>query len=79
VQRLKQRDNKPSNWSTKLGSFKTTKTCKIHFTLPAIHNKCNISWTAFVDNTGKLTSGYDMVIGRDLISELGMHFILINN
>ena len=72
--RLKQTDDKPSNWSTKAGSFKTTKTCKVHFTLPAFHDKHNISWTAFVDNTGKLTSRYDMIIGRDLISELGMTF-----
>ncbi len=57
-----------------MGSFKTTKTCKVHFTLPAFHEKCNISWTAYVDNTDKLTSRYDMIIGRDLISELGMTF-----
>jgi hypothetical protein len=74
VRRLKQKDDKPSNWSTKAGSFKTTKTCKVHFTLPAFHEKRNISWTAYVDNTDKLTSRYDMIIGRDLISELGMTF-----
>src|SRR5688572_26634410 len=74
VQRLKQKDDKPSNWSTKAGSFKTTKTCKVHFTFPAFHEKHNISWTAFVNNTGKLTSRYDMIIGRDSISELGMTF-----
>src|SRR5687767_9262819 len=28
VNKLKQRDNKPSNWSTKAGRFRTTKTCK---------------------------------------------------
>ena len=42
VHRLKQHNNKPSNWSTKAGSFKTTKTCKVHFTLPAFHEKYNI-------------------------------------
>ncbi len=74
VHRLKQKDNKPLNWSTKAGSFKTTKTCKVHFTLPAFHEKRNISWTAYVDNTDKLTSRYNMIIGRDVISELGMTF-----
>src|SRR5688500_13588077 len=74
VQRLKQKDDKPSNWSTKARSFKTNITCKVHFTLPAFHKERNISWTAFVDNTDKLTSRYDMIIGRDLISELGMTF-----
>ena len=56
VCRLKQRNNKLSNWSTKAGSFKTTKTCKVHFTLPAFHEKCIISWIAFVNNTDKCTS-----------------------
>src|SRR5687767_12227026 len=48
VKRLKQRDNKLSNWSTKAGSFRMTKTCKINLTLPAFHEKQNISWTTFV-------------------------------
>ena len=34
VGKLKQKE-KPSNWSTKAGGFKTTKTFKISFTLPA--------------------------------------------
>src|SRR5687768_13138900 len=55
--------DRPSNWSTKAGSFKTTKTCKINFTLPAFHEHRNISWTAFVDGTDKLSSRYDMIIG----------------
>ena len=56
VQNLKQKEEKPSNWKTKAGSFKTTKTCKIHFTLPAFHEKRNISWTAFVDETDSHSS-----------------------
>ena len=35
--RLKQRQVNPCNWNTKAGSFQTTKTCKIKFTLPAFH------------------------------------------
>ena len=37
--------DRPSNWSTKAGSFRTTKTCKLNFTLPAFHEHRNISWT----------------------------------
>src|SRR5687768_3495790 len=33
-----------SNWSTKAGNFRTTKTCKINFVLPAFHEGRNISW-----------------------------------
>ena len=75
VKRLKLRSDKPSNWTTKAGSFKTTKTCKINFTLPAFHEKRNISWTAFVDESDKQSSRYDMIIGRDLLEELGMNFL----
>ena len=74
VGRLKQKSNKPSNWSTKAGSFCTTKTCKITFTLPAFHKHQNICWEAYVDEADKLISHYDMIIGRDLLEELGLKF-----
>ena len=57
--------DRPSNWSTKPGNFTTTKTCKLNFALSAFHEHRNISWTAFVDETDKLSSRYDMIIGRD--------------
>ena len=72
-------DSRPSNWSTKAGNFRTTKTCKINFALPAFHEHRNISWTAFVDETDKLSSQYDMIIGRDLLDELGMNFLFSTN
>ena len=37
VERLQQKQEKPCNWNTKAGSFQTSKTCKIKFTLPAFH------------------------------------------
>ena len=75
VKELKTREEKPSNWSTKTGSFQTTKTCKIKFILPAFHKKRDISWRAYVDETDKLSSRYDMIIGRDLLEELGINFL----
>ena len=68
-----------SNWSTKAGNFRTTKTAKLNFTLPAFHEGRNISWTAFVDETAKLSSRYDMIISRDLLEELGMNFLFSTN
>src|SRR5687767_11894783 len=59
VKNLKPKLGRPSNWSTKAGSFHTTKICKIKFMLPAFHERRDISWTAFVDETDKLSSRYD--------------------
>ena len=55
VTKLSQKQEKPCNWNTKAGSFQTTKTCKIKFTLPAFHKHRNISWKAFVDETAHHT------------------------
>src|SRR6478672_7396445 len=75
VSRLTQKQEKPCNWNTKAGSFQTSKTCKIKFILPAFHKHRNISWKAFVNETDTLSSRYDMVIGRDLLEELGINFL----
>src|SRR5688500_7801881 len=75
VGKLALQTDRPSNWSTKAGNFRTTKTCKLNFSLPAFHEGRNISWTAFVDETDILSSRYDMIIGRDLLDELGMNFL----
>src|SRR5687768_9510844 len=71
--------DRPSNWSTKAVSFRTTKTAKLIFTLPVFHVGRNISLTAFVDENDKLSSRYDMIIGRDLLEELRMNFICSTN
>src|SRR5688500_18582402 len=51
VKKLKSKVENPSDWLTKAGSFKTTKTCTVKFTLPAFHEKRDISWEAYVDET----------------------------
>ena len=79
VNKLALQMDRPSKWCTKAGNFKTTKTCKLHFTLLAFHEHRNISWTAYVDETDKLSSRYDMIIGRDLLDELGMNFLFSTN
>jgi len=75
VKNLKQERDKPSNWSTKARSFQTTRTCQIKFTLPAFHKKQNITWTAYVDDSDKQSSRSDMIIGQDLLRELGINFL----
>ena len=51
----------------------------MNFTLPTFHEHRNISWTAFVDEATKLSSRYDMIIGRDLLNKLGMNFLFSTN
>src|SRR5687768_979007 len=79
VGKLALQTGRPSNWSTKAGNFRTTKTANLNFTLPAFHESRNISWTAFVDETDKLSSRYDMIIGRDLLEKHGMNFLFSTN
>src|SRR6478672_1065325 len=79
VGKLALQTDRPSNWNTKAGSFRTTKTCKLNFTLPSFHENRNISWTAFVDETDKPSSRYDMIIDRDSLEELKMSIIFSSN
>src|SRR5688500_8125094 len=79
VKRLKPKMENPSNWLTKAGSFKTTKTCKVKFTLPAFHEKRDISWKTYAIETDKLSSRFDMIIGRDLLNELSINFLFSEN
>ena len=75
VESYDQKQERACNWNTKAGSFQTTKTCKIKFTLSAFHKHRNISWKATVDETDTLSSRYDMIMGRDLLEELGINFL----
>jgi hypothetical protein len=75
ISKLKTKETKASVWKTKAGSFKTTKTCKIKFTLPAFHEHRDITWRAYVDESTSSLSRYDMIIGRDLLQELGINFL----
>ena len=52
------------------GSFNTNEKCKIQFALPELWDTRVIEWTVHV--TGQ-RSNYDMIIGRDVLSELGIN------
>ena len=64
--------NKKSKWQTKGGTFKTNKTCTINFNMPLFHKHRDITWTAHVDESPQYHSKYDLIIGRDLLIELGI-------
>jgi hypothetical protein len=61
----KKTERKSTTWSTKGGSFKMKRKCKIEFTLPAFHENRKITCNAFVDESHHESSSYNMIIGRD--------------
>ena len=69
---LKTSKEKETNWTTKSGSFKTDRKCKITFTLPAFHEHRKIYWNCYVDNSDPEDNNYDLIIGRDLMHEIGI-------
>ena len=66
---------KSANWNTKAGTFKTSKMCEIEFSLPAFHENRVISCNAYVDESNPETCNYDMIIGRDLMHDLGINLL----
>ena len=75
VKRWKKVVKSTVKWSTKAGDFKTTRKCDIEFTLPAFHENRVISCSAYVDESPYKESHYDMIIGRDLMHELGINLL----
>ena len=67
--RVRQSNNKPTVWSTPAGEMTTRDKTKLQFTMPELHDKRLIEWNCHVI---KDMGNYDMIIGRDLMSFLGM-------
>lgn len=75
VKRLRSKPTTTTRWSTKAGTFATTRKCKMTFVLPEFHPDREITWQAYVDESTEPTNRYDMIIGRDLLKELGIDFL----
>ena len=71
VKKLKTTPHPTNSWNTKGGTFKTHRTVNCLFALPEFFKHREVKWTMYVDETNNL-SRYDMIIGRDLMSELGI-------
>ena len=69
VKRLELINVEPTSWTTVAGNFSTTKQTTIVFSLPALHEKRTIETLVHV--TPNLRN-YDMILGRDLLQELGI-------
>jgi len=65
-----QRSHK-SRWDTRAGVFTTSTKCKIRFSLPEFFENRIIEWPVHVDDCTD-SHRYDLIIGRDLLKELGM-------
>ena len=61
--------DKSTSWSTTNGSFSTTHTCDLKFTMPELSTTSQIDWRFHVT---KQPMGYDFIVGRDLLRELGI-------
>ena len=72
VKNLRQNDTAATIWQTQGGQFITTKRCKVHFSLPEFFDNRLIHWNFHVANTTTPANSYDMIIGRDIMTELGI-------
>jgi hypothetical protein len=69
----KQRNTTKQQWSTKGGVFSTDVRCAVPFYIVDFTTNKLVDWTFHVDSQTKSSSaGYDMIIGRDLLFNLGI-------
>ena len=61
---------KKTTWETQAGKFTTSKKVNVDFCLPEFSATKIVSWKCHVDK--KTNSMYDMNLGRDLLTELGL-------
>ena len=80
TKKLRTKSTKPAVWRTKAGTFTTTKQCKIKFRLPELFNDRIIEYKVHVDEqTQSEETYYDMLLGGDICSELGIIIDYKNN
>ena len=75
VKDLKQTRDKKTRWRTKAGKFTTSNKCNITFKLPAFYEHREITWNCYVDTTHTNICNYDLIIGRDLMHEIGINIL----
>ena len=56
---------------TQVGKITTNLKVKIYFTLPELSATKIVMWDCHVDDSAKV--GYDIILGRDLLSVLGLN------
>jgi hypothetical protein len=71
-QSIKNNDDNNITWNTMGGQFITNKTERVYFLFPEFNLKKQISWVFHVDDSSESSSTYDMIIGQNLLEELGI-------
>ena len=66
VKKLRQKDFVKTEWKTVAGIFKTNKQCNVTFKLSELNRTARIQHTMHVTPT---LGAYDMILGRDALSE----------
>jgi gag-polyprotein putative aspartyl protease len=70
TKKLKLRSKKSNQvWTTPAGTLQTTAMCRSQFSMPELHDNRVIEWEFHVTKT---MGAYDMILGRDLLTDLGI-------
>lgn len=68
--------HKPTHWHTMGGTFVTKRKALIDFKLPEFSTNKHVQWVCHVDdNTTPTKAQYDMIIGTDLMSAIGIDIL----
>ncbi len=73
---LQKSSNSQTVWTTPGGALQTSTKCKSQFTIPELHDNRLIEWNLHVTKT---LGAYDMIIGRDILTDLGIDIRFSNN
>ncbi len=73
VKKLRTKADPETIWKTEAGSFTTTKKCQVEFTLPEFTKTKSVQWDLHVNSQPNKNGRYDLIIGRDLMIELGIN------
>ena len=69
--RMKKQGGAKTVWTTPAGELSTGQKCQATFMLPEFHSDRVIEWDLHVT---KNLGAYDMIIGRDILTDLGFKF-----
>ena len=79
MSKLRIKSGQPIRWQTKAGNFETTEQVVVQFQLPELSKSKVIEWKMHVDSSKNLSKSYNMIIGTDLLQELGFTLDFNNN